>query len=71
MLSGTSTSGQIISVLNSANASFDSLVVKYGNDRNTRGFTSRQQLISVLFSHLASLDCCGLLLTQNCEALYF
>lgn len=68
MISGTSIFGQIISVLNSANVSFDSLVVKFGNDRNAKGFTSRQQFISMLFSHLAradslreitnGLDCC-------------
>jgi len=56
MISGTSIFGQIISILNSANVSFDALVTRYGNDRNSKGFTSMMQLVSMLFSHLRRAD---------------
>ena len=46
---------QILSVILDG-ASFDRLVVKHDSDRGAKGFTSRMQLVSMLFSHLARAD---------------
>ena len=46
---------QILSVILDG-ASFERLVVKHDSDRGAKGFTSRMQLVSMLFSHLARAD---------------
>jgi len=35
---------------------FEQLVIKHGNDRNAKGFTSKDQLVAMLFSHVARAD---------------
>ena len=47
---------QILSEISSSTVSFEHLVMKHGNDRNAKGFTSKAQLVSMVFSHLARAD---------------
>ena len=47
---------QILSEISSSSVSFEHLVMKHGNDRNAKGFTSKAQLVSMVFSHLARAD---------------
>ena len=47
---------QILSEMSLSPVSFEQLVLKHGNDRNAKGFTSKAQLVSMIFSHLARAD---------------
>jgi hypothetical protein len=41
---------QILSEMSLSSASFEQLVMKHGNDRNAKGFTSKVQLVAMIFS---------------------
>lgn len=47
---------QILSEMSLSPVNFEQLVMKHGNDRNAKGFTSKEQLVAMLFSHLARAD---------------
>ena len=47
---------QILSEMSLYSVSFEQLVMKHGNDRNAKGFTSKAQLVAMIFSHLARAD---------------
>ena len=47
---------QILSEMSLSTVSFEQLVLKHGNDRNAKGFTSKAQLVAMIFSHLARAD---------------
>ena len=47
---------QILSEMSLSTVSFEHLVLKQGNDRNAKGFTSKAQLVAMIFSHLARAD---------------
>ena len=49
MIKWMSLFSQILSEISSSSVSFEHLVIKHGNDRNAKGFTSKTQLVSMIF----------------------
>jgi len=47
---------QILSEISLSSVSFEQLVVKHGNDKNAKGFTSKAHLVTMIFSPLARAD---------------
>ncbi len=47
---------QIISEMSLSSLSLEQLVMKQGNNRNAKGFTSKTHLVAMIFSHLARAD---------------
>ena len=47
---------QILSEMSLSPVNFEQLVIKHGNDRNAKGFTSKAQLVAMIFSHIARAD---------------
>ena len=56
MIKCASLFSQILSEMSLSPENFEQLVIKHGNDRNAKGFTSKDQLVAMLFSHLARAD---------------
>ena len=56
MIKSMSLFSQILSEISSSSVSLEHLVMKHGNDRNAKGFTSKAQLVAMIFSHLARAD---------------